>query len=204
MTRPRSPGAMNSSISVCPLCSRSVTRTAVRLVGQRPGDDLDDVARAAHDAGCSAAAPRLGRRRHARDQRPHGVGRLRAGLQPVLQPLALQMSASPASCAGCSARAPRRSCCRAPCASRSPPPGRTAASSNPCVSNELLTSLLSQLSAISSSATLQLKLTADGVLPHHRLHHPEAAPLLLARQRRPCRRAASASSSSARTASAAG
>ena len=60
MTRPRSPGAMNSSTSVWPLCSRSVTRTASGMIGERPGDDLDDVSRAAHDARLFTGAPAAG------------------------------------------------------------------------------------------------------------------------------------------------
>ena len=58
--------------------------------------------------------PPAAARRHAIDQRPHGVGRLRARLQPVREPIAIDRPASRASCAGCSARAPRRTVRRAP------------------------------------------------------------------------------------------
>src|SRR5215203_6135023 len=97
----------------------------------------------------------------------------------------------PAWCADCRTRAPPRSCCRAPCVSRSPPPGKTAASSIPYVSVGLLTSLLqisSQLpipgihySEPPRGFLLHNWSLAAGkpVLFHHPLHHPEAAHLLL-------------------------
>ena len=64
ITRPRSPCAMNSSTSVCPRCVALRHANRVGPVGQRAGHDLDDVARAAHDAGCSAG-------------RGHGAGGIR-------------------------------------------------------------------------------------------------------------------------------
>ena len=84
-----SPGAITSSTSVCPRPARSVTLTSSGLSGQRPGHHLDDVVRAAHDAAASRRRRRL--RRHAMDQRAHRIGGLRPLLQPVREPLAIEL-----------------------------------------------------------------------------------------------------------------
>ena len=184
ITRPRSPGAINSSTSVCPRARARVTRTAsgwsASALATTSTTSRARLTTRAVPVASGRSRP-AGAARHPGDQRADRVRRLRADLQPVVEPIALRASASPAWCAGCRTRAPRRSCCRAPRASRSRPRGRTAASSNPSVSNELLTSALSsQLPVVSSQLVSCDLLTTDRLQLLHQPFIIPRPPLLLA------------------------
>ena len=88
ITRPRSPGAMNNSTSVCPLC-------CARSPAPRSGWSASVFATTSTTSRARlttrAVRPRRRRRcRHARHERPDRVGRLRPDLDPVLEPFAVE------------------------------------------------------------------------------------------------------------------
>ena len=208
ITRPELARRHEQLDTVCPRCSLLGHPHAVRLIGQRLRDDLDDVARAAHDAGCSTAAARRAgrRRRHPVDQRPHGVGRLRAGLQPVREPIALQVQ-----------RLRLRARVVVPEHLDEPAVARRAQSVTTTRKNgrffePVRLRRIANISAPDQLPVSSFQFPASGLNWHWHWHRYFIIPFIIPRPRifffrrraRPCRRAASASSASARTASAAG
>ena len=200
ITRPRSPGAMNSSTSAGPRCSLSVTRTASGWsASARATTSTTSRARLT-----TPAAP-------PRPPRSAGAGGIRVratsvrtvsdGCAPTFTQWASR-SRSSFSVSGLRPRVvvpedSRRTCCRAPCRTRSPPRGRTAASSNPPAASELPTFLLLVQLGVDSAAPPLSSASAPPTRSSSAGARPCASACPCRLRRPPCRRAPSASSASA-------